>query len=117
MKEKIGQADVDVVIFDASGRTVEEPMTPRERSTVEALNTTLLAHPPFGKQYPGAALERVEVMRGIDEMGAGRYYLLYRTSALPTPVEFWGGLAKGKKATINLKTGQVTVPAGRQTPP
>ena len=116
MKEKIGQADVEVVIFDAGGRPVEEPMTPRERWTVEALNATLLADPTFGKQYPGAALERVEVMRGIEELGAGRYYLRYRTSAAPAPVEFWGGLAKGKKAAINLKTGQVTAPAGSQMP-
>ena len=99
-----------------SGKPVTEPMTARERSTVEALNTTLLADPPFGKQYPGAALEHVEVMRGIDELGAGRYYLRYRTSAALAPVEFWGGLARGKKATVNLKTGQVTVPAGPQTP-
>ena len=87
-------------------------MTARERWTLEALDSTLLGNPPFRKQYPGAALERVEVMRGMDELGAGRYYLRYRTSAAPAPVEFWGGLAKGKKATMNLKTGQVTVPAG-----
>jgi hypothetical protein len=116
MKEKIGQVDVEIVIFDAGGQPIEEPMTARERWTVEALNTTLLAHPPFGKQYPGAALERVEVMRGMDELGAGRY-LRYRTSASPAPIEFWGGLAKGKKAAINIKTGQVTVPAGSQTLP
>lgn len=42
MKERIGQADVEVVIVDAGGQTVEEPMTVRERWTVEALNTTLL---------------------------------------------------------------------------
>lgn len=53
-------------------------------------------------------------MRGMDERGASRYYLRYRTSAAPAPVEFWGGLAKGKKPTINLKTGQVTVPTGPQ---
>jgi hypothetical protein len=56
-------------------------------------------------------------MRGIEELGAGRYYLCYRTSAVPTPVEFWGGLAKGKKPTVNLKTGQVTVPDGPKTLP
>jgi hypothetical protein len=76
--------------------------------------STLLFLPisPFGKQYPGAALEYVEVMRGMDEMGADRYYLRYRTSTAPAPVEFWGDLAKGKKAKVNLKTGQVKVPAG-----
>jgi hypothetical protein len=34
---------------------IEEPMTARERWTVEAINTTLLADPPFGKQYPSRA--------------------------------------------------------------
>jgi hypothetical protein len=33
MKERIRQADVEVVIFDASGQPVEEPMTARERWT------------------------------------------------------------------------------------
>lgn len=39
------------------------------------------SYPPFGKQYPGAALENVNVMRGIEGLGAGRDYLRYRTSA------------------------------------
>jgi hypothetical protein len=82
VKEKIGQADVDVVIFDAGGKPIEEPMTARERWTVEAINTTLLADPPFRKQYPGAALERVEVMRSMDKLGAGRHH-----SALGTEPE------------------------------
>jgi len=117
MKEKIGQAEVEVAVFGADGQEVQEPLTARERWTLEALDSTLHGNAEFQKQYPGAVLDRIEVMRGIDEVGAGRYYLHYRTSATAAPVEFWGGLSKGKKATVNVKTGQMTVPAGPQTPP
>jgi hypothetical protein len=116
MKERIGQAEVEVAVFGADGGEIQEPLTARERWTLEALDSALQGNAEFQKQYPGAALDRIEVMRGMDELGAGRYYLRYRTSATAAPVEFWGGLAKGKKATMNLKTGQVTVPAGSQTP-
>jgi hypothetical protein len=116
MKEMIGQAEVEVAVFGADGREVQEPISARERWTLDALDSALQGNAEFQKQYPGAVPERIEVMRGMDELGAGRYYLRYRTSATAAPVEFWGGLAKGKKSTVNLKTGQVTVPAGPQTP-
>jgi hypothetical protein len=96
------------------GQPIAEAPTPREHWTVEALDAALQGAAGFQSQYPGAALERAEIMRGIDEMGVGRYYLRYRTAGAPT--EFWGGIAKGKKGTVNLKTGQVTVPIQPQTP-
>lgn len=114
MKERIGQADVEVVVLDANSQQVQAPLSERERWTIEAVDAALRGDPHFQAQYPGAVLGRVEIMQGIQEMGAGRYYLRYRTDT--TTTEFWGGLAKGRTPTINMKTGQVTVPIQPQTP-
>ncbi len=44
----------------------------------------------FKSAYPGARLERVESMRGMDKHRQGRYYLRYRHASGVT--EFWGTL-------------------------
>ena len=86
----------------------------RERWTIEALDAALQGAAGFRSQYPGAALERAEIMRGIEEVvRAGTTCAIARPVRLPS---FWGGLAKGKRGTVNLKTGQVTVPIQPQTP-
>jgi hypothetical protein len=65
----------------------------------------------FKSDYPGARLERVESMRGMDKHRQGRYYLRYRHASGVT--EFWGHLAHEPKFDFKKGIVGVTLPDRR----
>ncbi len=114
MKITVNGHEIEAQVIGTDGRPSTEPPTPREHWTLETLDAALMGAAAFRSQYRGATLERAEIMRGVDEVGAGCYYLRYRTAGVPT--ELWGGLARTRPG-LDLKRGQVTVAVGAQTPP
>ena len=106
-----GQA-VEVVIIAADGTTLDEPLTPREAWTVQAVDTFLKGNAEFQVAYPGAKLERVETNRGVQENRQGRYYLRYHHDGGAT--EFWGYLST--KPKFDFRKGIVGIVATPDTP-
>jgi hypothetical protein len=103
--QTINGATVEIII-DADGKTLTDAaLTTREAATVEAVDAALRADAGFQSAYLGAALERVESMRGVDEKRNGRYYLRYRYTGGVT--EFWGHV--GRELKIDFKKGVVVV--------
>ena len=80
-------------------------LTERELATVQAVDAVLKADPEFQAAYPGAKLEGVESMRGMDEHQEGRYYLRYHSASGAT--EFWGHVSRKHK--LDFKKGRVGV--------
>ena len=97
-----------------AGKTVDTPLTPRERWTVEAVDRAVRTNAAAQRAYPEAALQRVDSMRGISEHRHGRYYL--RCHWAKGTTEFWGYLSP-KQPTFNFKKGVVGVVATPDTPP
>lgn len=105
-RQRINNEDVDVVVIAPDGGAdPTASLTEREVATIAVVDATLHANAQFQAAYPGARLEHVESMRGVDEYRNGRYYLRYRygTSA----AEFWGHVAKVPK--LDFKKGIVGV--------
>ena len=84
-KQLINGDEVEVKVFAPDG-TMESSaaLTERELATVQAADAALKANPEFQAAYPGARLEWVESMRGVDEHQEGRYYLRYQYASGPT---------------------------------
>ena len=106
-----GQA-AEVAIIAADGATLDEPLTPREAWTVQAVNAVLKQNAEFQAAYPGATLVRVESNRGVAENRQGRYYLRYRYDKGTT--EFWGYLSR--QPTFDFRKGIVGIVATPETP-
>ena len=104
-RQSINGQEVEVVVYSEDSRIVESPLTARELSILEMVDTVLQGKAEFKSTYPGARLERVESMRGVDEHRHGRYYLRYRHASGVT--EFWGHLAREPK--FDFKKGIVGV--------
>src|SRR5512144_2944603 len=98
---------VDVVIIAADGATRDEPLTPRERWTVAAVDAVLKGNPAFQAAYPGAQLVRVDANRSVAETRQGRYYLRYQYAGGAT--ELWGYLSRTPR--FDFKEGVVGVVA------
>lgn len=95
---------VEILVIKPDGQT--DPtglLDAREAAAVATLDRALHADAGFQIAYPGAALSRVDSMRGVPETNPGRYYLRYRHPG--GMAEFWGHLAS--KDQINLKKGTV----------
>jgi hypothetical protein len=105
-RQRINNEDVEVGVLAPDGTTdTEASLTEREVATIAAVDASVRANAQFQAAYPGAHLERVESMRGIDEHRNGRYYLRYRYGS--SAAEFWGHLAKVPK--LDFKKGLVGV--------
>lgn len=109
--QAINGVEVEIVVITADGKT--DPVAAldsREAATVQAVDLALRADAGFQAAYPGAVLERIDSMRGVDEQRNGRYYLRYRHAGGVT--EFWGHV--GKQPKLDFKKGIVGVvlPAG-----
>ena len=105
-KQTINGDEVEVKVFAPDG-TMESSaaLTERELATVQAADAALKANSEFQAAYPGARLERVESMRGMDEHQEGRYYLRYQYASGAT--EFWGHVSR--KPKLDFKKGRVGV--------
>ena len=105
-KQMINGNEVEVKVFAPDG-TMEASaaLTERELATVQAADAALKANPEFQAAYPGARLEGVESMRGMDEHREGRYYLRYHSASGTT--EFWGHVSR--KPKLDFKKGRVGV--------
>jgi hypothetical protein len=105
-KQMINGDEAEVKVFAPDG-TMEASaaLTERELATVQAADAALKADPEFQAAYPGARLEWVESMRGMDEHREGRYYLRYHSASGAT--EFWGHVSR--KPKIDFKKGRVGV--------
>jgi hypothetical protein len=94
--ERINNEDIDVVVMAPDGTADPTArLTEREVGTIAAVDATLQANAQFQAAYPGARLDHVESMRGIDEYRNGRYYLRYRYGS--KAAEFWGHVGKVPK--------------------
>src|SRR5512144_2944607 len=90
---------VDVVIIAADGATRDEPLTPRERWTVAAVDAVLTGNPAFQAAYPAAQLVRVDANRSVAETRQGRYYLRYHDAG--GAMHFWG--YRSSSARVDFK--------------
>lgn len=109
--QTLNNATIEIVVIAADGKTdPAAALDAREAATVAAVDAALRADADFQAAYPGAVLERIDSMRGVDEKRNGRYYLRYRYAGGVT--EFWGHV--GKQPKIDFKKGIVGVvmPAG-----
>jgi hypothetical protein len=104
---------VDVIAIGPDGKTVDTPLTPRERWTVEAVDRVIRDNAAAQHAYPEATLQRVDSMRGVSEHRHGRYYLRYHWAQGST--EFFGYLSP-KQPTFDFKKGIVGVVATPDTP-
>lgn len=111
--ETINGQSVEVVVIGPDGKTVDTPLTPRERWTVAAVDQAVRAHAAVQAAYPAAALQRVDSMRGIPEHRHGRYYLRYHWAQ--GNAEFWGYLSP-KQPAFDFQKGVVGVVATPDTP-
>ena len=111
VRESINGQDVEVIVYGEDSRVAESSLTERELSTLEAVDTVLQGKAEFKSAYPGARLERVESMRGVDEHRHGRYYLRYRHAS--GVAEFWGHLAREPKFDFKKGIVGVTLPDKR----
>jgi hypothetical protein len=109
----INSQTVEVATIAADGATLDEPLTPRDAWTVEAVDAFLRQNAEFQAAYPGATLVRVESNRGVADNRQGRYYLRYRYDTGAT--EFWGYLSR--QPTFDFKRGVVGVVATPETRP
>lgn len=106
-QQSINSQVVDVVVIAANGTTdPHATLTPREMTTVEAVDAILNSNAEFTAAYPGAKLVRVDSMQGVNENRHGRYYLRYQHDSGTT--EWWGHVAK--TPTFDFKKGVVGVP-------
>jgi hypothetical protein len=105
-KQTINGEAVEVVIISPAGTPdASVTLTPRELTTVQAVDAALQAHPEFQAACPDARLTRIESMRGVDERRQGRYYLTYHHAS--GTAEFWGHVSR--KSKVDFKKGVVGV--------
>jgi len=112
-RDTINSQSVEVTVIGLDGKTLDTPLTPRERWTVEAVDQVVRSNAVVQATYPEAALQRVDSMRGVPERRHGRYYLRY--SWAKGTAEFWGYLSP-KQPTFDVKKGTVGVVATPDTP-
>ena len=112
-RDTINGQSVEVVVIGPDGKTLDTPLTPRERWTVAAVDQAIRSNAAVQAAYPEAALQRVDSMRGVSERRRGRYYLRYHWAQGHT--EFWGYLSP-KQPTFDFKKGVVGVVATPDTP-
>ena len=108
-KQTINGDEVEVRVFAPDG-TMETSaaLTERELATVQAVDAALKDNPEFQAAYPGARLEWVESMRGMDEHREGRYYLRYHSASGAT--EFWGHVSRKSKVDFKKGRGELWSP-------
>jgi hypothetical protein len=112
-RDTINGQSVEVVVIGLDGKTVDTPLTPRERWTAEAVDQAIRTNAAVQAAYPEAVLQRVDSMRGIQEHRHGRYYLRYHWAK--GVAEFWGYLSP-KQPAFDLKRRIVGVVATPDTP-
>jgi hypothetical protein len=111
-RDTINGQNVKVVVIGLDEKTVDTPLTLRERWTVEAVDQAVRTNAAVQAAYPEATLQRVDSMRGVSELRHGRYYLRYHWAQGST--EFWGYLSP-KQPTFDFKKGIVGVVATPDT--